>query len=1048
MNKQPLLVALFLSIVFLNGQDLKYVQEDFIKLNFLIDDGEGFGSSMAYEDNILVIGAPDHFVDGLGDKGAVYVFERIGAEWVKTAKLIGTNDLHEKFGSDVAISNGTIVVGAYWDDENGNSSGSAFVFDKQGDSWVLNTKLIPADNTLADFFGRSVTIVDDIIAVGAQLDDDTGNNSGSVYIYTRDNGVWTESEKLTASDGVESLGFGSSLDMEGNTLVVGSRGNPYVYQLENGNWIETKLDLYSSITRDLDGRVVSISNNTIAYGVNTEVSIVEKVGDDWTAPVVIKPSNTQYVENFGLSLDLEGDLLVVGASLSNFLGLYSGSVHIFSKEGNVWEEKEILFADNGGLGDQFGSSVVITANAIIGGAPGEDSPDEDHPDVDDNVPSLHSGAAYSFMIDTDGDGVVDSVEDADGTDKTDTCDFLWNNQKAIPDDDWMVMDCDLDGLANIAEYNNGMNPVDADTDGDGVDDLADIENPLDPCLPIQPENYTGYNANNPIWAAADCDGDGVLNGEEFENGSNPYVSPISLDVVVNSSTCNGADDASIRVDITGGDPPFTYHLLDENGNTLVSVTDNLFENLPPGNYSVRVIDDVGDTNESNIIAISEPDEISIITTVSEIGCWGSNYGIIEVTASGGVAPYQYGINGNELTNANLFSGLPSGSYDVRVVDSNGCETNASVEVNLPPALELVEIATTNVSCMGLNDGSLTITGIGGQTPHRYSLDGVTYVEEKTFSGLTAGLYIVFLKDQTDCIQIETQILIEEPTDTDFDNDGIGDSCDEDIDGDGVLNENDLCPDTVLGATVNVDGCEIFSLPPNNFTIQTVGESCRDSNNGSIKIEALEAYNYTAVLTGGAINQTLAFTTAVDFDGLSAGVYEVCITVEEEPAYSKCFMLNISEPEPLSVFAQVNLTGKTVTLNLNGGKYYNIQLNGTTYQTGDNAITLPLTQPENALIVKTGKECQGVYEDLISISNEMVVFPNPITKGDITINLSGIPDGKIQTALFTNDGKLVRQKEHEAANSIVKINMDGLPSGVYSLHIKNGIKSYSRKIIKK
>jgi hypothetical protein len=86
---------------------------------------------------------------------------------------------------------------------------------------------------------------------------------------------------------------------------------------------------------------------------------------------------------------------------------------------------------------------------------------------------------------------------------------------------WAAADCDGDGVTNGTEATNGTNPYNADTDGDGAPDNTDT-NPTDPCLPARSAGYTGYVSTNAIWAAGDCDGDGVNNGTELTNGTDPY----------------------------------------------------------------------------------------------------------------------------------------------------------------------------------------------------------------------------------------------------------------------------------------------------------------------------------------------------------------------------------------------------------------------------------------------------------------------------------------------------------------------------------------------
>jgi gliding motility-associated-like protein len=123
--------------------------------------------------------------------------------------------------------------------------------------------------------------------------------------------------------------------------------------------------------------------------------------------------------------------------------------------------------------------------------------------------------------DSDGDGVIDGTEVADGTNPTQPCDFVYANQTVSPITSWYALDCDNDGLSNIEEVNANLDPSNPDTDGDGVIDgteVTDGTNPLDPCeFDIAHQTV----APSAAWNALDCDNDGETNGEELDGGSNP-----------------------------------------------------------------------------------------------------------------------------------------------------------------------------------------------------------------------------------------------------------------------------------------------------------------------------------------------------------------------------------------------------------------------------------------------------------------------------------------------------------------------------------------------
>ncbi len=291
-------------------------------------------------------------------------------------------------------------------------------------------------------------------------------------------------------------------------------------------------------------------------------------------------------------------------------------------------------------------------------------------------------------------------------------------------------------------------------------------------------------------------------------------------------------------------------------------------------------------------------------------------------------------------------------------------------------------------------------------------------------------------------------LAANPGQEDEDNDGIGDVCDNDADNDGVPNAIDNCPDTPTGTVVGLDGCPVFTLPATNFLVQTTGESCRSSNNGSISVEAVEALNYVATLSGNGADTTLPFTDVIQFPDLASGSYNLCITVENQPDFELCFTLEVPQPEALSVSSKVSTLGREVALDLKGGREYTIVLNGRSYRTTASQITLPLDQPVNQLEVKTDLDCQGAYTQTITLAEAPLALPNPIEGGDLQVFLPAADGEEVRIRLFAMDGSSLLNKMLTVSEGKVQLNMDAYARGVYLLNLTHNGQLYTYKILKR
>jgi hypothetical protein len=212
----------------------------------LADDGlsrDTFGLAVALDGDTTVIGAPNDDDPAIGgSSGSAYIFVKNGMEWVQQAKLVaevgGTGD---QFGNSVALSGNTVVIGSANNDDLGNNSGSAYVFVRSGTSWAQQQKLLPDDGAAFDFFGNAVAVDGDMAVIGASDDDDLGTTSGSAYVFVRNDTIWAQSTKLLPEDGKADDGFGVAVAVSGDSFVIGAwqgiapgadRGSAYVFSSE------------------------------------------------------------------------------------------------------------------------------------------------------------------------------------------------------------------------------------------------------------------------------------------------------------------------------------------------------------------------------------------------------------------------------------------------------------------------------------------------------------------------------------------------------------------------------------------------------------------------------------------------------------------------------------------------------------------------------------------------------------------------------------------------------------------------------------------------
>ncbi|WP_405575899.1 LamG-like jellyroll fold domain-containing protein [Winogradskyella sp. Asnod2-B02-A] len=403
MKKQILLsLSLIVSTIYLtlNAQNWNEI------INATASDagtGDYFGYSVAIDGDYAIVGANLND-DAGGSSGSAYIFVRSGNNWTAQTKLTASDAAAgDQFGTTVAIDGDYAIVGAYANSDAGGSSGSAYIFERSGNSWTEQEILMASDAAAGDQFGSSVSIDGDYAIVGANDNDDAGGSSGSTYIFVRLGGSWTEQAKLTASDATAGDRFGYSVAIDGDYAIVGAYGNDdagnnsgsaYIFVRSGSTWTEQEeLIAFDTAGGDQFGSSVSIAGDYAIVGAfgnddagssSGSAYIFVRSGSSWTEQVKLTASDAAAIDIFGNSVSIAGDYAIVGAFGNDDAGNSSGSAYIFVRSGNSWAEEEKLTASDAAASDQFGYSVAIHGDYVIVGANGND----------DNGNS--SGSAYFF----------------------------------------------------------------------------------------------------------------------------------------------------------------------------------------------------------------------------------------------------------------------------------------------------------------------------------------------------------------------------------------------------------------------------------------------------------------------------------------------------------------------------------------------------------------------------------------------------------------------------------------------------------------------------
>jgi hypothetical protein len=372
-----------------------------------------FGSSVEVDGDTMVVGAPGEASsitttpnEGIRHAGAVYVFVRSGSTWTQQARITAANPgVDDFFGSAVDIDGDTIVVGVSRDDssttgsnsspnEDAPEAGAAYVFVRNGSAWAQQAYLKPSNTEVRDYFGLSVAVDGDTIVVGSINEDSSttsvnstpnelANQAGAAYVFGRHSAqgrsIWTQEAYLKTTTTRAGDYFGWSVDIDGPTIVVSA----------------TFADSSSLGAEENQAGAAYVFVRSIAQGRPT-----------WTQEAALTAATPGVDDNFGWSVAISGDTIVVGVSRedSSTTGVNSspnenapeaGAAYVFGRNGRTWTHQAYLKASNAGIGDFFGESVAISGDTVVVGAYAENS-STTGVNSSPNENASDAGAAYLF----------------------------------------------------------------------------------------------------------------------------------------------------------------------------------------------------------------------------------------------------------------------------------------------------------------------------------------------------------------------------------------------------------------------------------------------------------------------------------------------------------------------------------------------------------------------------------------------------------------------------------------------------------------------------
>lgn len=573
------------------------------------------------------------------------------------------------------------------------------------------------------------------------------------------------------------------------------------------------------------------------------------------------------------------------------------------------------------------------------------------------------------------------------------------------------------------------------------------------------QNISGLAAGTYTITVSDVNGcQGI---DSFIVDSTYTAPPMLSTYIVTNETCFGDSNGAIDLTVEYGNPTYSY--VWTTGDTTQDLT-----NIPQGTYIVTVTDDSLNVLIDTIIVGGNP-QIIVAGTVTNTSSAGANDGAIDITVSGGTAPFSFNWSNLEITED--ITGLAVGSYNVTATDAAGCTETATFAVDSvgPTGLPfVVTFSTIDETCFGDSNGAVILNVSGGTTPYTFAWsNGAT---TPNLIGVTSGVYYFTVTDNDTSSYADSAIVLGNPAIVIT---GIMTPPTSGTSNDGALNvsvtggsvpysylwSNAMMTEDISGLTIgsytitvtDSIGCSanktfaVDTIPALSLVSVSTDVTCTETNNGTIDLTIIGGVPpFTVLWSNGA--------TTEDISGLSTGGYSVTVTDSfgQIATLTDSVFSNPIYPNPVvgpitgSASVQ-SWNSYTYSVPLSNGSGFNWEADGGIINTtASNNASVQWNAGPNGMLYVTETDVNGcVGYDSLAVTiiflgvnetheNTIQVYPNP-SNGLLTINL---PEAfnTANLSVYSLGGTLVAQQRISGLNSF--ISLEGVAKGTYFMQFEN------------